>query len=350
MKAYTTDQIKNIILVGNAGAGKTTLAEAMLFKGKIIDRRGEVDHKNTASDYREIEHENGNSIFSSLLYTEFNNTKVNILDVPGLDDFIGGLTTSIAAADTAIMVLNGQNGIEVGAEIHNRYLGKANKPMLIAVNHLDHEKVNFEKTIEMTKERFGNAVTIIQYPVNAGVGFNTVIDVLTMKMYKFGENGKMETLDIPDDEADRAAEYQNELVEKAAENDESLMELFFENDGLTEEEMRKGIAVGLINRGMFPVFCLAAKKNMGVERLLQFISNVVPSPNQLPPPKDKKGNEIICDASGPTTLFVFKSSVEQHIGEVMFFKVMSGTVKEGMDLTNMTTLNKERIAEIKVPA
>ena len=340
MKAYTTDQIKNIILVGNAGAGKTTLAEAMLFKGKIIDRRGEVDHKNTASD----------SIFSSLLYTEFNNTKVNILDVPGLDDFIGGLTTSIAAADTAIMVLNGQNGIEVGAEIHNRYLGKANKPMLIAVNHLDHEKVNFEKTIEMTKERFGNAVTIIQYPVNAGVGFNTVIDVLTMKMYKFGENGKMETLDIPDDEADRAAEYQNELVEKAAENDESLMELFFENDGLTEEEMRKGIAAGLINRGMFPVFCLAAKKNMGVERLLQFISNVVPSPNQLPPPKDKKGNEIICDASGPTTLFVFKSSVEQHIGEVMFFKVMSGTVKEGMDLTNMTTLNKERISQLFVCA
>lgn len=346
MKAYTTDQIKNIVIAGNSGAGKTTLAEAMLFEGKVIDRLGEIAHKNTASDYREIEHENQNSVFSSLLYTEYNNTKINILDVPGLDDFIGGLSTSLAVADTALMVLNGQNGIEVGAEIHNRYIGKAGKSMIIAVNHLDHEKVNFEKTIEMAKERFGSAVTIIQYPVNAGVGFDSVVDVLTMKMYKFGANGKMETLDIPESEADRAAEYQNELVEKAAENDEQLMELFFENDGLTEDEMRKGIAAGLMNRGMFPVFCIAAKKNMGVGRLLQFISNVAPSPDQMPAPKDKKGNDIKCDASGPATMYVFKSSVEQHIGEVMFYKVMSGTIKEGMDLTNNTTQNKERISQL----
>ncbi|MGD2035723.1 MAG: elongation factor G [Bacteroidales bacterium] len=350
MKAYTTDQIRNIVLVGNSGSGKTTLAEAMLFEGKVIDRRGDIDHKNTASDYREIEHENENSVFSSLLYTEFNGAKINILDVPGLDDFVGGLSTSLIAADTAVMVLNGQNGIEVGAEIHNRYLGKAGKPMMIAVNQLDHEKVNFEKTIEMAKERFGNAVTVVQYPVNAGVGFDSVIDVLTMKMYKFGENGKVETLDIPESEADRAAEYQNELVEKAAENDEKLMELFFENDGLTEEEMRSGITSGLLNRGMFPVFCISAKKDMGVARLLQFISNAAPSPEQLPPPKDKKGNEIKCDPSGPVTLFAFKTSVEQHIGEVIFFKVMSGTVKEGMDLTNTTTQNKERISQIYLSA
>jgi len=346
MKAYTTEQIKNIVLVGNSGSGKTTLAEAMLFEGKVIDRRGEIDHKNTASDYREIEHENENSVFSSLLYTEYNNSKINILDVPGLDDFIGGLSTSIVAADTAVMVLNGQNGVEVGAEIHNRYLAKVGKPMLIAVNQLDHEKVNFEKTVELAKERFGNAVTIVQYPVNAGVGFNSVIDVLTMKMYKFGEDGKMETLDIPESEADRAAEYQNELVEKAAENDEKLMELFFEHDGLTEEEMRSGITVGLLSRGMFPVFCMSAKKDMGVGRLLQFISNTAPSPNQLPSLKDKKGNEVKCDSSGPAALFVFKTSIEQHIGEVIFFKVMSGTIKEGMDLTNTTTQNKERLSQI----
>ncbi len=350
MKAYTTNQIKNIVLVGNSGSGKTTLAEAMLFEGKVIDRLGEIDHKNTASDYREIEQENGNSVFSSLLYTEYNNAKINILDVPGLDDFIGGLATSLVVADTAVMVLNGQSGIEVGAEIHNRYIRKAGKSMVIAVNQLDHEKVNYEKTIEMAKERFGSAVTIIQYPINAGVGFNSVIDVLTMKMYKFGENGKMETLDIPEGEAERAAELQNELVEKAAENDEKLMELFFENDGLTEDEMRSGIAAGLLNRGMFPVFCISAKKDMGVGRLLQFISNVAPSPDQLPALKDKKGDEIKCEASGTATIFVFKSSVEPHIGEVMFFKVMSGTIKEGMDLTNTTTQNKERLSQLFISA
>jgi elongation factor G len=350
MKAYTTDQIRNIVLVGNSGSGKTTLAEAMLFEGKIIDRRGDVDSKNTASDYHDIEHENGNSLFSSLLSTEYENTKINILDVPGFDDFVGGLATSLPVADAAVMVLNSQNGIEVGAEIHNRYLSKANKPMIIAVNHLDNEKANFEKTIEMAKERFGHAVTVIQYPVHTGVGFNAIIDVLTKKMYKLGENGAVETLEIPADEADRSAEFLNELVEKAAENDEKLMELFFENDGLTEEEMRSGIAVGLISRGMFPVFCMSAKKDMGVSRLMQFIANVVPSPDKMPAPKDIKGNEVKCSATGPTTLYVFKTSIEQHIGEVIFFKVMSGNLKEGMDLTNTITQNKERLSQLFVSA
>ena len=350
MKAYTTDQIKNIVLAGNSGSGKTTLAEAMLFEGKIIDRRGDIESKNTASDFHEIEHVNENSVFSSLLSTEYNNKKINILDVPGLDDFVGGLATSLSVADNAVMVLNAQNGVEVGAEIHNRYLQKTAKPMLIAVNHLDNEKANFEKTIESAKERFGHAVTIIQYPVQTGVGFNAVIDVLTMKMYKLGENGKMEIADIPESEAERAAGYQNELVEKAAENDEKLMELFFENDGLSEDEMRTGITAGLKTRGMFPVFCISAKKDMGVGRLMEFITNVFPSPDNLPAPKDTKGNEVPCSAAGPTNLFVFKTSIEQHIGEVIFFKVMSGTVKEGMDLTNTTTNNKERLSQIMMSA
>ncbi|MBN1950800.1 MAG: elongation factor G [Bacteroidales bacterium] len=348
MKAYTTDQIKNIVLAGNAGSGKTTLAEAMLFEGKTIDRRGDIDSKNTSSDYRDIEHENGNSLFSSLLSTEFNGKKLNILDVPGLDDFVGGLATSMAAADTAVMLLNAQNGVEVGAEIHNRYLSMARKPMVIVVNHLDNEKANFEKTIESARERFGNSVTIVQYPIDTGLHFNAVIDVLTMKMYKLGENGQMEAADIPESEADRAAELQNELVEKAAENDEKLMELFFENDGLTEDEMRSGITAGLLTRGIFPVFCVSAKKDMGVARLMQFLTNVAPSPNMIEAPKDNKGNVIACDSSAPTSAFVFKTSVEQHIGEVVFFKVMSGTIKEGMDLINSTTQNKERISQIMV--
>jgi len=350
MKVYTTDQIRNIVLTGCSGSGKTTLAEAMLFEGKTIDRRGDIDSKNTASDYRDIEHENENSVFSSLLSTEYNNHKINILDVPGLDDFVGNLFSSMVVADTAVMVLNAQNGIEVGAEIHFRHLAKAAKPMLIAVNQLDNEKANFEKTIESAKDRFGNAVTIIQYPFHTGVGFNSVIDVLTMKMYKLGENGHVEVIDIPDSEKDHAAKYHNELVEKAAENDEKLMEIFFEKDGLTEDELHSGIAEGLLTRGMFPVFCISAKKDMGVGRLMEFITSVVPSPDKMPAPKDSKGVEVPCTSSGSATIFVFKTSVEQHIGEIIFFKVMSGTIKEGMDLTNTTTKNKERLSQIMLSA
>jgi len=350
MKTYTTDQIKNIVIVGNSGSGKTTLAESMLYEGKVIDRRGDVESKNSVSDYKEIEHNNGNSVFSSVLYTEYNNKKINILDAPGLDDFVGGVISSLYAADTAVMVLNSQNGVEVGTEVQSRHLANYNKPMIVAINHLDHEKANYEKTIESAKERLGSNVTIVQYPVATGPEFNSVIDVLLMKMFTLKENGGMEIVDIPTEHADKAAELQNELIEKCAENDDELMEIFFDKGSLTEDEMRKGITLGLLQRGLFPVFCCSAKKDMGVGRLLEFISNVAPSPDQMPAIKDKDDNEIKCDASGKTSLFVFKSSVEQHIGEINFFKVLSGTLKEAMDLTNSKTQNKERVSQIFVNA
>lgn len=346
MKTYTTEQIKNIVLVGNSGAGKTTLAESMLFEGKVIERRGDVDSKNTASDYKDIEHNNGNSVFSSVLYTEINNKKVNIIDTPGLDDFVGGMISSLYAADTAVLVLNSQNGVEVGAEIHFRHLANYNKPVILVANHLDHEKANFDKTVESAKERFGNNATIVQYPVEVGPDFNAIIDVLLMKMYVLKEGGGRDTVDIPAEHADKAAELHNELVEKCAENDDALMELYFDKGALSEDEMRKGVTLGLLNRGIFPIFCCSAKKDMGVGRLLEFITNVAPAPNQVPVTKDVDGNEIACDASGKTSMFVFKTSVEPHIGEVNFFKVMSGEVKEAMDLTNSKSQNKERISQI----
>ena len=350
MKTYSTEQIRNIFLAGNAGSGKTTLAESMAFNGGVTDRRGDVSNKNTISDFKEIEQVNENSIFSSLLYTEYNNSKINILDAPGLDDFVGGMISSMYVADTGLMVLNAQNGVEVGAEIHNRYLSRDKKPMMIVVNHLDNEKANWEKTIETAKERFGNNVTLVQFPVETGSGFNALIDVLTMKMYKYGnDSGKAEISDIPSDMKDQATALQNELIEKAAENDESLMELFFANDTLTEEEMRKGITAGLINRGIIPVFCISAKKNIGVSRLMEFISNVAPSPSDMP--VVKAGNkEVRCDKSGPVSLFVFKSSYESHVGEIVYFKVMSGELKEAVDLVNTSTKNKERISQIFVTA
>ncbi len=346
MKTYTTEQIKNIVLVGNSGSGKTTLAEAMLFEGKVIDRRGDIDSKNTASDYKDIEQNNGNSVFSSVLYTEINNKKVNVIDAPGLDDFVGGMVSSLYAADTAVLVLNSQNGVEVGAEVHFRHLTNYNKPLILVANQLDHEKANFDKTLESAKDRFGKNVTVVQYPVEVGSGFNSIIDVLLMKMYILKEGGGRETVEIPAEEADKAAELHNELVEKCAENDDNLMELYFEKGALSEDEMRKGITLGLLDRGIFPVFCCSAKKDMGVGRLLEFITNVAPAPNEVPAVKDAEGKEVICDASGKTNMFVFKTSIESHIGEVNFFKVMSGQVKEAMDLTNSKSRNKERISQI----
>ncbi|MFZ5939301.1 MAG: elongation factor G [Bacteroidota bacterium] len=350
MKTYLTNQIKNIALVGNAGSGKTTLAECLLQEGGVIDRRGDVDSRNTVSDYNLIEQENSASMYSSVMYAEFNGGKINFLDVPGADDFVGGTISSLHVADNALMLINAQNGVEVGTEIHNRWLNRFHKPMIIAINHCDHDKANFEKAIESVKESFGPAVILAQYPVNAGPGFDSIVDLIQMKLYKYPkEGGKPQIMDIPAEEADHAEELRSELIEKAAENDEKLMEIFFENDTLTEDEMRSGISAGLLSRGMFPVFCISAKKNIGVARLMEFIINAAPTADMLPAPKDKSGKEIKVDASAPTSLFIFKTTVESHIGEINFFKVMSGKVTEGMDLVNSKTQNKERISQIFAP-
>jgi elongation factor G len=351
MKTYQTNQIKNISLLGNSGSGKTTLAEAMLFEGGIIERRGSVDQKNTVSDFYDIEHENESSVYSSVLYAEFNDKKINIIDNPGADDFIGGVISALKITDTGVMVLNSQNGVEVGTEIQSRYLESHGKSTIFVVNHLDHDKSNFEKTIESAKERFGGKITLVQYPVNEGTGFNTIVDVLLMKAFKYpADGGKPEIIDIPVDQMDRATELKNELVEKAAENDEGLMELFFEKETLDEDEMRKGITAGILQRGMFPVFCVSAKKNMGVGRLMEFICNVAPSPLEVPPAKSVEGEEIKCDPAGPAIAFVFKSTVESHIGEINYFKLISGEISEGMDLINNQTSNKERLSQLYAAA
>ncbi len=351
MKTYETDQIRNIALLGNSGSGKTTFAESMLLNGGIIDRRGTVDAKNTASDYRQIEQENENSLYSTVLYTEFKDRKINILDTPGLDDFVGGVISSLHIADTGIMMLSANNGVEVGTEIQFRHSEAAGNALIFVVNGLDTEKANFDKAIEMMRESFGSNIVLVQFPVNEGTGFNSVIDVLTMKMYKYGAGGgAAEILDIPADLKDKANELHNELVEKAAENDDGLMELFFENESLTEDEMRKGIKLGLIQRGIFPVFCASAKNDMGVARIMEFIVNAAPAPNDMPAAVNSKEEEIKCDASGPASIFMFKAALEEHIGEVNYFKVMSGKVSEGNDLINTSTSNKERITQIYVSA
>jgi elongation factor G len=347
MKVYESNQIKNISLVGNTGSGKTTLSEAMLYLGGVIDRRGDVSSKNTVSDFNDIEHENGNSIFSTVLYTEWKNSKINFIDNPGLDDFVGGSITSYHIADLALMLVNAQNGVEVGTEIQGRHADRLQKPLIFVLNHLDTEKANFEKSIESLKERFGNRIIVAQYPVETGSNFKSIIDVITMKMYTYkDDSGKATESEIPAGEMDKAKGLYAELVEKAAESDESLMESFFENESLTDDEMRRGLLEGIKNRGIFPVLCISAKANRGIDRLMDFISTTAPSPCDFGGVKTTTDEVIHYDPTGITSLYIFKTSIEPHIGEVSYFKVMSGCVSEAMDLTNYNTNNKERISQI----
>jgi len=351
MKTYHTDQIKSIALLGNSGSGKTSLAEAMLFNGGVIERRGTIDAKNTVSDYRPIEHENGNSIFSTVMYTEFLNRKINIIDTPGLDDFSGGVISSLYAADCAVLTINVQNGVEVGSEIHFRHAENVHKPLIIALNGLDHEKANFDKSVEMMKDRFGSNVMLVQYPVNEGVGFNSIIDVLKMKMFQYPkEGGAAKATDIPADQKSKADVLHNALVEKSAESDEALMELFFSNDTLSEQEIRKGIAKGLLTRGIFPVFCVSSKNNIGIDSLLEFIASEAPSISDMPAPVNSKGAQVKADPAGPASVYVFKSSIEEHIGEINYFRVYSGRITENLDVVNTNNGVKERLSQLYICA
>lgn len=349
MKVYQTNEIKNIALLGNSRSGKTTLAEAMLFKGGVIDRRGDTESHNTVSDYNKIEHENEISVFPTLLYTLYNDKKINFIDNPGADDFIGGPISSMVTSDCGVMLVNAVNGVEVGTEIQNRIAVKNNYPFFLAVNYLDHDNANWEKTLDALKERLGPKVIAAQYPLSTGASFDSIIDVISMKMFKYS-NGQEQAMDIPAGEMDKALEMQSELIEKAAEGDESLMELFFENDTLTSAEMQKGIRAGLAANGIAPVFCISAKKDIGISRLLDFISESVPSPSEMAPSKDIEGNEVKCEGAGKPTIFVFKTSVEEHVGEINFFKVMSGEISEGIDLVNQNTGSKERLSQLYVCA
>ena len=347
MKVYQTNEIRNIALLGGSRAGKTTLAEAMLLHGGVISRRGTVEDKNTASDYREIELERQNSIYSTVLYTEHNGAKINIIDCPGFDDFIGEVIAALRVADAGVMLINAQSAVEVGTEIQWRWAKKANTPLVFVINQLDHDKANFDEAIRQMKDDFGNSVTIIQYPVNAGVGFDSVIDLMQMKLLKFPANGgKMIVEDIPASEADKAAELQGILIENAAENDESLMEKFFEEGTLSEEEIIRGLRLGIRSRGIFPVVCCAAKTDQGIDRLMDFIKNNCPAPDEMPAVKTTKGKELTCKASDPTSAFVFKTSIEPHLGEVSFFKIYAGEIAEGMDVVNGTNGSKERISQL----
>ncbi len=346
MKTYLTQNIRNVVLLGSTKSGKTTLSEAMLYEGKVIDRRGTVEGKNTVSDNAEIEQMNQRSIYATPLYAEFMDTKFNIIDTPGSDDFVGGAVSAFKVCDTGVLVVNAQQGVEVGTQIFSRYASDYKVPLIVAVNQLDGEKANWETTLESMKESFGNKPVVVQYPVNAGPEFNGFIDVLKMKYYVFeGDTGKRQGLEIPAEHADEAEELRNALIERAAEYDDTLMETFFEQGSLSEDEIRKGLGIGIREGAVMPIFCLSAKKDIGVKRLMEFTINTAASPaERIGVTKDEKNIE--CSQDGPVSLFIYKTAVEQHLGEVAYFKVMSGKLTEGADLENAATGDKERISAI----
>ena len=349
MKVYQTNEIKNISILGSSGSGKTTLAEAMLYEGGVIKRRGTVEAGNTVCDYFPVEKDYGYSVFSTVFSVEWNGLKLNFIDCPGSDDFIGGAVSALNVTDTALMVLNAQYGVEVGTINQFRYTEEFHKPVIFVVNQLDNDKADYDNTVAQLKDNYGSKAVQIQYPIQCGTAFNAVVDVLKMKMYRWKpEGGVPEVLEIPAEEAEKAAELHKILVEAAAEHDDSLMEKFFEEGTLSEDDMRAGIRAGLVTRGMFPIFCVCAGKDMCVRRTLEFLGNVVPCTDKMPRLVTTEGVEVTPTASGPTSLFFFKTTVEPHIGQVSYFKVVSGKVKVGDDLTNADRGSKERIAQLFV--
>ncbi len=349
MQVFDENHIRNIVLVGGAKSGKTTLAETMLFEAKVINRRGSVEQKNTVSDFHELEHERGISVYATPMHTEWRNYKINIIDTPGLDDFIGEIIAPLRVADTAVMLINAQHGVEVGTELVWQHVDRFRKPIIFAINQLDHPNADFDMTISSIKEHFGKNAVLMQYPINAGNGFNCMIDLLKMVMYKFpAEGGKPEKLEIPAEEKATADELHNVLVEKAAENDEHLMELFFEKGNLDEDELRKGLHIGMLNHEVFPVFCLSALKNMGSGRLMGFIDNVAPAAHELYPEISEDGREITYSVNGPAVLFVFRTEHEPNLGKLSYFKVLSGELRKGSQLKNSDSHSVETINQLFV--
>ena len=347
MTSFDTNHVKNITLLGHSGCGKTTFAECMLFESGTIGRRGSIAQSNTVSDYHELEQKRGSSVFSSILHTTWRDYKINIIDTPGYDDFVGEVISALRVADTGVILLNAEMGVEVGTDIIWEYTEKYKTPTLFVVNQIDKPNADFDKALADAKSHFGSNVVAVQYPVKAGQGFNQIIDVLNMVMYEYPSGGgKPEKKSIPDSEKAKAEELHRELVEAIAANDEGLMEKYFDQGELSEDEMKAGLHVSMINHDLFPVFCASSELNMGVGRIMSYIDNVCPSSNEMPPQITKAGTSLKCDANGPTCIFVFKTIIEPHIGELSIFKVFSGKVLPGTELVNENTGVTEKINQL----
>lgn len=344
-----TKDIRNVVLLGHSGSGKTTFSETMLFESGAIGRRGSIETKNTISDFTNIEQERNNSIFSTLMHVKWRGNKINIIDTPGFDDFIGEVVSSLKVADTAVIMLNAASGVEVGTEIIWEYVDKFNTPSIFVINQMDHDKADYESTLDQAQERFGPKVIPIQYPYNSGPGFNSIIDALRMIMYVFSESGgKPQKQPIPAEEMPKAIAMHNLLVEAAAENEDGLMEKYFEQGSLDEADLAKGLTIALANQQIFPVFCTSSTKNMGSGRIMGFINDIAPSPSDRPDAELADKTYLACNSNDSTSLFIYKTLSEPQVGQVSYFKVYSGTVSSGDELINAANGEHERINQLYV--
>jgi len=347
--AFDTKNLRNVVLLGHSGSGKTSFADNMLFEAKAISRLGKISEGNTTSDYTNIERERGNSIFSTLMHAEWKDSKINFIDTPGYDDFVGEVISALKVGDTAVMMLNARSGVEVGTELTWEYIQQFQTPTIFVINHLDNEKANYEMTLEQAQDRFGSKVIPVQYPLDQGIGFHTIVDALRMVMYVFHDTGgKPEKKPIPESELARAQEMHNALVEAAAENDEDLMEKFFEEGSLNEEELAEGLTIALANQEIYPVFCVSAERNMGSGRVMGFLNDIAPSPADRPAAKMKNGEDLNCGNDGSATAFIFKTISEPRVGMVSYFKVYCGSVKSGDELVNATNRTSERMNQLYI--
>ena len=356
MKDYTSEHLRNVALIGHGGAGKTSLAEAMLFSAGSTTRLGRVEEGNTLSDYHPDEIERQISINASLLFTDWKNNKINLIDTPGYMDFTGEVKAALRVADTALLVVKAVEGVEVGTEIVARYTEELANGMLVVVNKLDQENADFERAVTQCKETISHDIVPVQFPLKQGLGFDSIVDVVRMKVLKYaaGGNGKYTEQDIPADVKERAQGLRQQLLELIAETDEKLLNKYLEEGGLSDEEVAQGLRKGIRERKVYPLLCASSTENVGVSALLDFIVEYAPSPLDMGvlhglvtgnPPKQL---DVKQDPAAPPSLFIFKTVSESHVGELSYFRVCTGVVSPGLDLVNGKNGRGERLAQLFV--
>jgi elongation factor G len=354
-KEYTIDKIRNIAVIGHGGSGKTTLTESLMFVAGAATRIGRIEDGSTISDYHADEIERKISINAAVLHADWQGTKINILDTPGYSDFTGEVLSSLRVADLAVVVIKAVEGVEVGTEIVWNYAKSLNVPALLAVNKIDNENAEFDHAVATAKERFGHDAVLVQFPVNQGLPFDTVVDVLKMKVLKYSRDGssKFTESDIPANLKEKTEQLHEELIEKIAETDEALMNKFFEDGTLKDVDLENGFRIALLSRKIFPIFCISASQGIGTGPLMSFITTYGPSPKdrgkvQATNPNDKKEIEVESDVVKEPSFFVFKTVSEEHVGELSFFRVYSGIITAGLDLVNQSNGKSERLGQLFV--